>query len=350
MAQTDSSLKSRPELTFEAYGDLFWSFDSDRPSSGRKKEFFYNYNQHATAMLNLGYAKMAVKHNRYRANLALHTGSYVEENYEDEHSILRYFNEANVGFALNKKSNLWIDAGIFSSFIGFESAISIENPNLSRSIVAENSPYYLTGLKLGYKPNSKWEASASILTGWQQIQFLEGNTLPSLGSQVKYKVTPDLLLNWSTFIGTHTPDSARKMRYYNNFFVQWQKNPKFMLVAGFDIGLEQKFMNSSNYNHWVSPLLIGQYILNYKWKTGLRVERYRDLNNVIISRINNQNFDVNSYSINADYMAHKNMFFRVEWRYFDSKNAIFNEQGNWKNTNWFAMASLIYKIQKTKSL
>ena len=78
------------------------------------------------------------------------TGNYARYNLSGEPDWAKYIYEANVGFRLSKKQNIWIDAGIMPSHIGFESAISADCWTLTRNILAENSPYYESGVKLGY--------------------------------------------------------------------------------------------------------------------------------------------------------------------------------------------------------
>lgn len=57
------------------------------------------------------------------------------------------------------------------SHIGFESAIGKDCWNLTRSILADNSPYYETGIKLGYtSKNEKLYLAGMYLNGWQRIQ------------------------------------------------------------------------------------------------------------------------------------------------------------------------------------
>lgn len=82
--------------------------------------------------------------------------------------LLQHIYESNIGISLNKKNNLWLDAGIFGSHIGFESAISKDCWTLTRSLFAENSPYYLSGTKLTYNPNEHWEFAVIICNGWQR--------------------------------------------------------------------------------------------------------------------------------------------------------------------------------------
>ena len=83
-----------------------------------------------------------------RANLALMAGTYAQDNLSAEQDALKLINEANVGFKISKTKNIWIDAGIMPSHIGWESAIGKDNMNLTRSLAAENSPYFETGAKI----------------------------------------------------------------------------------------------------------------------------------------------------------------------------------------------------------
>src|SRR5690606_21480444 len=168
----------------------------------------------------------------YRANLYMQGGTYVEDNYANEDEALQYIHEANVGLSLDKSDRLWIDAGIFSSHMGFESAISTENYTLSRSLAAENSPYYSAGAMLSYELNKKLMLKALVLNGWQRIKRVRGNSLMSFGSQLIYQANKNTLVNWSTFIGTDDPDYSRRMRYFSNFFVDVKLGEGWKLIAG----------------------------------------------------------------------------------------------------------------------
>lgn len=62
------------------------------------------------------------------------------------------------------------------SHLGFESAVGIDCWNLTRSILAENSPYYETGIKLNYT-NKKQDLYIAfhLLNGWQKIAITNCN-------------------------------------------------------------------------------------------------------------------------------------------------------------------------------
>lgn len=146
---------SAPQIRVSGFLDVFYCYDLNRPSGPSRQSFFYNHNRHNEFNLNLGIIKLDVEHEKYRANLALQAGTYVTDNYTQVPDMLKNVFEANMGLSLNKKNDLWLDAGILTSHIGFESAITSENWTLTRSILAENSPYYFSGAKLSYTPNDK---------------------------------------------------------------------------------------------------------------------------------------------------------------------------------------------------
>lgn len=345
-AINDSIQKVKPQFNWQAYGDFFLAYDASNPNGEIRQPFLYNHNRHAKVDLNLGFLKMGLQHENYRANLSVQTGTFINDNYAGDHPILRHFQEANAGVAINKKKNLYLDAGIFASHIGFESAISAENLTLSRSLVAEQTPYYMTGIKLNYVPNKKWNLNIALLNGWQRIRAIKGNTLPALGTQLLYTANKNFSANWSTFIGTTFPDSSRRMRYYQNYYFQWQLNPKVLIIGGFDIGIQQRNKNSTTYHTWFSPIFIAQYTFNERWKMAGRAERYADMQNIMITPTNQIGFDCNGYSLNWDYAPNPYLLFRIETRYLRSTLNVFENKGSYQNSNLLALGSLVIRIKK----
>ena len=58
--------------------------------------------------------------------------------------------------------------------------------NLTRSLAAENSPYFETGAKISYtSDNGKLFLSGLVLNGWQRIARLEGNQTLAFGHQIR---------------------------------------------------------------------------------------------------------------------------------------------------------------------
>lgn len=348
LAQTDSSWEQPPLVKVSNYIDVFYVYDFNKPNTNIRQPFFYNYNRHNEFNLNLALLKLGLDHPKYRANFALQTGTYANDNYAAEPGLLKAASEANIGISLNKKKNLWLDAGIFPSHIGFESAISFDNSTLTRSILAENSPYFLAGTKLTYSPNPAWEIEALILNGWQRIQRLQGNNLPSFGTKVNFSPTTDkITLNWSTFIGTDDPDSTRRMRYFNNFYGQFQATKKLSLITGFDIGMQQSLKGSANYNIWFSPVIITQYSINNYYKGGIRVEYYQDKTGIIISTGTRNGFQTAGLSLYLAYSPTQNILCKIEGRWLNSRDNIFEAKPIPVNNNCFIATSIAMRFSET---
>lgn len=336
----------KPVINLSGFMDVFYVYDFNEPATDFRQPFLYNHNRHNEFNLNLGFAKISVEHKKYRANLALQTGTYANDNYAAEPDLLKNIFEANIGISLSKKNNLWLDAGVFGSHIGFESAISIDNLTLTRSILAENSPYYLSGAKLTFNPNDKWELVTLICNGWQRIKKVSGNSLPSLGTQIKFTPSEKITLNWSTFIGTDDTDTARRMRYFSNFYGQFQCTDRFGLIAGFDLGMQQRTKNSSTYDFWLSPVLIGQYTLNSSWKTAIRAEYYQDEKGIIIPLGTLHGFRTTGLSVNLDYSPTQNIICRLEGRWLNSKDNIFQTKTIPTNNNIIIGTSIAIKFSE----
>lgn len=340
-AQTDSSTwGQKPEISFSGFVDIFYAYDFNEPTTNHRQSFLYNHNRHNEFNLNLGLIKINAKHTKYRANFSLQAGTYVADNYAAEPTALQHIYEGNAGLSLNKKNNLWIDAGIFGSHIGFESAISKDGWTLTRSLLAENSPYYLSGAKLTYNPSEHWELAVIICNGWQRIKKVSGNSLPGFCTQLKYIKGDKLAFNWSTFIGKDDPDTIRRMRYFNNFYFQYQPTKKFSFISGFDIGAQQAKKYSAKYYVWFSPVLIVRYVLTDKWSCSMRGEYYQDKEEVIIATGTPNGFTTGGLSLNLDYSPVKNIAWRLEGRGLQSADKIFVKKNQSTSENYFIVSSI----------
>lgn len=340
-ATAQDSTETKNPLTISGYVEAYYNHDFNNPEKNQIPGFLYNFNRANEVNLNLAFIKANYATDRIRANVALATGTYMNANYSAEPGTLKNIYEANVGVKLSGKSNLWLDAGIMPSHIGFESAIGKDNWTLTRSLLAENSPYFEAGLKLGYTTrDEKLYISGMYLNGWQRIQRVDGNSTPAFGTQITYKPTGSITLNYSTFIGNDKPDSLKQMRYFHNVYGIFQLTNQFGIIAGFDFGNEQKEKGSSRYNSWYTPVLIARFSPSDRFRIAARGEYYADKNGVIISTGSDNGFKTFGYSLNVDYLPVENVVWRVEARSLKSKDAIFTDNDIAKRQNYFVTTSV----------
>ncbi|MGN6645893.1 MAG: porin [Cytophaga sp.] len=338
---TRSSKQVTDHLTISGYIEAYYGYDFSNPGNHSRPGFVYSYNRHNEVNINLGFIKAAYATDNLRANIAIMTGTYANANLATEPGVLKNIFEANIGAKISKQKNIWIDAGIFASHIGFESAIGKDCWNLTRSILADNSPYYESGVKVSYKSdNEKWFVSGLVLNGWQHIQRANDNNTPALGHQLSYKPTSKITLNSSSFVGSDTPDSIRQMRYFHNLYSIFQLHEKFGIILGFDIGFQQKSKGSNTYNTWFSPIVQTRYDLFSKSTIAMRFEYYSDVNGVIILTGTPNGFQTYGYSLNLDYKIAENMLWRIEGKCFSSMEKIFILHNKPNNKNYVLTTSL----------
>jgi len=321
---TTSNPQTSNPLSFSVFAEAYYSYDFNKPPDNNRPFFLYSHNRHNEFNVNLAFLKGIYNAKSIRANIALAVGTYMNANYAAEPGVLKNIYEANVGVKLIKTKNLWIDAGIFSSHIGFESAQSSGCWSLTRSLVAENSPYFESGAKLTYtSDNGKLTLSALALNGWQRITRVYGNSLMSWGTQIHIKTSDKVTFNYSTFLGTDKPDSIRLWRIYHNLYAIFQFNDKIGFTSGLDIGTEQVSKGSSDKNTWYTPVGIVRFTPNRNWAIALRGEYFSDKNGVIISTGTPNGFKTFGASINVDRNIGEHLLWRTEFRTFNSKDEIF---------------------------
>jgi hypothetical protein len=326
--------KQNSTFTWSIFADTYYSYDFNKPQNHLKPLFLYNHNRHNEFNLDLGLIKASYNSEKVRANLGLMAGTYPQYNLASEPELLRHVYEANVGLKISKNNNLWIDAGILPSHIGYESAISKDNWTLTRSIAAENTPYYEAGAKITYtSKNDKVLLSGMLLNGWQRIQRPEANNTPAFGTQLTIKPNSKTILNWSTFAGNDKPDSVRQWRYFNNSYGIFQFNDKLGLTLGFDIGQEQQSNGSSTLSTWYTATVVVRFTPYGNWSFAARGEYYSDGKGVIISTGTANGFKTFGASVNIDKKLNEFFWWRTEVRTLNSKDAIFIKGNNTSKNN-----------------
>ncbi len=326
-------------FTFQGYGELYYSYDFSNPQNHEKPNFIYSHKRHNEFNVNLAFAKASYNKNNLRVNATLMLGNYAQYNLSAEPNWAKFLYEANIGFKISKNQNIWLDAGIMPSHIGFESAISADCWTLTRSILAENSPYYETGAKVSYTSQSKkFNASVLVLNGWQKIKKTDYIQKPSFGLQLNYKPNSKLTLNYSNFVGTDKPDSIHSWRLFHNIYAIYEPSKKFGIIAGFDIATDK--FNAIDYGVWYSPVFILRFKPKEKYNIAVRGEYYNDKKQIIITTNTPNGFQTFGLSSNFDIQIKDNLVWRIEGKEYFSKDNVFKEN----KTSFTITMSLAIKI------
>lgn len=327
-----------PHLTLTGFIDTYYAYDFNRPADNERPSFLYNHSRHNELSLNLVTLGLAYDDDHVRGALGLMAGTYSEYNYSAELDNLQSLLEAWAGLKL--RSGLWLDAGLFASHIGFESARSADNPTLTRSLQAENSPYYLAGVRLSWQPSAKLTLAAVLANGWQNLRETPNNSSKGGGTQITWQPVDWLTLNFSSWISSETPDSAPRLRLFHDLYLLASLNSTLSLSAGLDLGAQQRGEDQEGWSSWYGMMLI----LHQQWASWLataqRVEYYSDPDQVVVSFDDDPGLEVLGVSTNIDFTVHKRLMFRVEGRLLRDAHARFGAASAPKRSNMAITSSL----------
>jgi len=336
-AQDSTGNEKRSSLIISAYADIYYQYDFNKPADKLRPPFLYNFKRHNEINTNLTLLKAFYSGKKFRANLGGMAGNYAKYNLAAEPEFFRYIYEANIGYKFSEKVS--VDAGILPSHIGCESAIAKDNWNLSRSILAESSPYYETGIKFNYVPNDQWAFSLFVLQGWQNIK--DYNSSKALGTQIVFTPNEKMIFNSSSFIGNEKPDSAKQVRLFHNFHFTYHISSKLKTLFMLDLGAERK-IDKTSYNKWTGTALLLQYSFAKKFAAAARAEFFKDKNGVIISNYLPAQFETTGLAFNLDFHPTKNFVIRAEMRSLHSKNKIYTRNNIAVQSNFSLLTSAAF--------
>jgi hypothetical protein len=311
---------NKDSIHFSGYTEIYFAQDQHNWNDHQRPDFLYSHTSTNHVALNTAVLDFKYSSNRLKTQLSLVEGTYANKVTSSEPIGFGALYVGNISYKLSSKENFWLQAGVIPSHIGLESAIGFSNLSLSRSLAAENSPYYESGLALKYtSKNNKWFGSVLALNGWQTMTLRAQQSRPDFGSQIQYKPTSKITLNHSTYFGEVAVLDSSQTRFFQNFYAQVQLKDKWTVQFQADYGM-QKIGNKGLDKHWATGFIGMAYQANEKLTLVGRGELLIDPNNLVISGVNN---DLWGYSFNINYLLDEHLMFRAEWRNITSNSYTF---------------------------
>jgi Putative beta-barrel porin-2, OmpL-like. bbp2 len=298
-------------IAVHGFVDAYYAYDFGRPAD-RERRFTTQPVRHNEANVNLAWLGMTIERQRVRARVAVQAGTSVQANYAGEPrrgstsgpDVARFLQEGVVGVRL--ASTLWIDAGVYLSYIGLESWSSSDNPTYTRSLVADYSPYYLSGAKLTWQPTRRLTAQLHVMNGWQNIS--ENNNSKAVGGRIDYTVSPALTLSYANFFGNEQPDISRsQLRIFNQVMAKGTLPTATDWQLQFDVASEDR-------SDWYGVVAIARQPLGPRVALVGRLERFSDPDQRIVSTGSPQGFVANGASLGVDVQVDRGVKWRSEFR------------------------------------
>ena len=314
--------QKKDSLHISLYADAYYLWFPET-SKAERPIYTANYHQFNRTNLNFSAANLYYQNNHFRTGLGVMTGTYVKRNMGLEDKWARNIYEASIGYRFTSDEDIWLDAGILPSHIGFESVPAHQNWSATRSIVADLSPYYETGLRLSYRPNTKWYFAILSLNGWQRITVPVNRLGESWGMQINFQPKKNWIINSSSFIGKVPSAGEHTTRIYSNLYSSLQLNNRTWLMAGWDWGIQD-----NNRNQWNDLLIQARYaIIEDKFFGNMRYEYFADPQSLFLPDFTGGQHKVHLHSLNVDYLPVKLLMLRAEINYQYASGNIFQKMG-----------------------
>jgi hypothetical protein len=324
------SLTLRPT----GYADVAYAYCFNKPT-GNMVPYSTTPARYNEFMLTMGRVGLRTSNADVRGALVFHAGTFVDANYVGADAAWKYVQEATVGARVS--GGLWVDAGIFPAHIGFESMAPAENWTYSRSLIADYTPYYETGVKLTWAPSAEISLTGLVLNGWQNI--VDNNPQKSVGTQLVWTPSSSFKFNWSTFLGTEANASGyNSTRVHNNFFGVITAVPSLDIALLGDFCMQQGATGETG-TMWYAGSII-RFRATDQVRIAARGESYNDPDGVMVLTGTESPFETMSASLNLDIEPMPGLLWRLEGRYYMAPNAIFPSNDGIQKTNTVASTSL----------
>lgn len=345
-AEASEGGKQARVITWGGFIDGQYAYDFNNPPNG-DRSFSTQPARSNEFNINLAFIEAKLETEKTRSRFALQAGTSVQSNYSSEPSkglvsgpsLSRHIQEARVGYAISEST--WVDVGIFFAHVGSESWISKDNLVLTRSLVADYSPYYLSGVKLTHLLSERVTLQLLVVNGWQNVS--ENNTDKTLGTGIEY-ASDSWSFAYNTLAGREvSPDlngahRSSEFRHFHNLILKSKSSTNWEWITQLDIGFQKKPMSSSM-NQWNGVSLMGRYALNSEQKIALRAEGFQDLDQIVLATNTTHGFNGFGGSIGLDQSLEDGILWRTELRYLKASQDVFPKESVFASENWTATTS-----------
>lgn len=310
-------------MTLGGYIDAYVAWDTGRPGS-RNRAFTTQALRHGEFNLNLAYIDLDLTGDFVRGRLALQAGTATtvadatgaESPDALQPSLERHLQEAVVGLRLGDRT--WLDAGVFFSHTGSEKWITRDNITYTRSLVADMSPYRLSGVRLTRELRPNISTAVVVVNGWNNIT--ETNADKSVGLRADWRLTRAISLAYYNLIGNDEPDSVEaRPRYYNGLTATYTGS-EFTMSLTIDGGRQE---GAGDVRSWWGTALLARLQVMEHWKAHARFEVFQDPDRVMVQ--SPAPFEVWGTSVGLDFEQSDGVTWRSEFRNLRGYSPVFEQ-------------------------
>lgn len=272
-----------PLWQYGGFADLGYLLDFNFPPNHlfRSRSTDFKVNQPDLNMAVIYVRKQAVEKSRWGAELTWQAGKDSEAfgfsptapNIPDARW-LRHFGPTDVSYLAPVGNGLTIQAGLFSSLLGYDSLYARDNFTYTRPWEGDYSPYLMFGINASYGFTKKLTAVFYLINGFSHLAQVSHG--PSLGGQVAYKVSDRLNFRETLFYGPQQRDASLPYwRFLSDSIVEW-KPGRATIAFEYQVGTEGVATAGSPRIFWTLAQLPLHWSFNPHWSVTERPEFFWD--------------------------------------------------------------------------
>lgn len=229
---------------------------------------------------------------------------------------LRHLSRANLSYLVPMGKGLVVTAGLFNSYIGYESIYAKYNMNYTRPYMADYVPYFMFGLRVRYPVSDTVNVGFYAVNGYHYLSHINDHL--SYGTQVAWKLRPDVTFTQNLYYGPEQANTSFEFwRFFSNSILEWQRKPVLLAIA-YDIGTENAAEQAGHpRTFWTSAAFYARWNVRGPWSVALRPEVYWDRN----GRMTGSEQLLKAITTTLEYQFVKewtSALMRLEYRYDDS--------------------------------
>ena len=187
---------------------------------------------------------------------------------------LRHLGPTDVSYLAPVGKGLTVQAGIFPSFIGYDSLYAKDNFNYTRPWGADFTPYLMMGVNASYPLNSKLTVTGFLVNGYWHLA--DANHVPSSGGQAAYKTSDHTTLKETVLFGPHQSDTGFEFwRFLWDSIAEW-KTDRITTAFEYHVGTEKVAAPGNPRALWMFAQLPVHWVFSKNWSATVRPEVYWD--------------------------------------------------------------------------
>ncbi len=187
---------------------------------------------------------------------------------------LRHLGPTDVSFLAPVGKGLTVQAGIFSSLIGYDSLYAKDNFNYTRPWGADLTPYLMMGVNASYPFTQKLTGAVFVVNGY--FHLADANSVPSSGGQLAYKLTGRTTLKETALYGPAQSDTSLEFwRFLSDSIAEW-KTDQITIAFEYQAGTEKLALPANRRALWMGAQLPVHWTFTRHWNATVRPEMYWD--------------------------------------------------------------------------